>query len=149
MRRVLLVVLFVSACPLPHAEAVPHFARRYGVQCTHCHVMPPKLNQTGEDFFARGYRLDASEPKSTFPLSLWLRALGLASFNRISFENEYVPVKWASVGIRRDQVSRQRHATVFHLNFQASLKQHTFRLVIERREQPGNRATVAELSLVL
>ncbi|MGH9788770.1 MAG: hypothetical protein ACRD4U_08740 [Candidatus Acidiferrales bacterium] len=52
--------------------AAPHFARRYGVSCGTCHVIPPKLNQFGEEFLARGYRFPGDEPtQRTWPFAVW------------------------------------------------------------------------------
>lgn len=55
------------------AEAVPMFARAYGVECAQCHVSPPKLNAFGEMFAAHGYRAPSLEPKRrTWPFAIWL-----------------------------------------------------------------------------
>lgn len=50
----LLVAMFT---PVQEVQAVPHFARKYDVGCTTCHVLPPKLNAFGESFLARGYQM--------------------------------------------------------------------------------------------
>ncbi len=50
----LLISIFT---PVQEVQAVPHFARKYDVGCTTCHVLPPKLNTFGEAFLARGYRM--------------------------------------------------------------------------------------------
>ena len=55
-------------------EATPQFSRQYAVDCSYCHVAPPRLNQRGEDFLARGYRLDPLKPMPshrTVPLAVW------------------------------------------------------------------------------
>lgn len=68
-----LVVQLAAASPGPlGATAIPYFARKYGVACSQCHVAPPKLNATGEAFFARGYVLPGLEERSTWPFALWL-----------------------------------------------------------------------------
>src|SRR5215510_7003429 len=36
--------------------AMPLFARRFGVPCSTCHTSPPRLNETGYQFRAAGYR---------------------------------------------------------------------------------------------
>ncbi|HEX9759327.1 MAG TPA: hypothetical protein VGA40_00330, partial [Candidatus Acidoferrales bacterium] len=58
--------------PAERAQAIPYYARKYEVSCQTCHVSPPKLNQTGENFLANGYRF-ASERKTvrTLPLAVW------------------------------------------------------------------------------
>lgn len=40
------------------AEAIPVFARKYGVSCNLCHVAFPRLNSFGEDFAGQNMRLD-------------------------------------------------------------------------------------------
>lgn len=39
------------------AEALPMFARRLGVSCATCHTSPPRLNETGYQFRAAGFRM--------------------------------------------------------------------------------------------
>lgn len=67
--HILLVALSLTA-----TTDIPYFARAYDVACSHCHVAPPKLNATGEEFVARGYRLPGRERQSTWPLAAWLSA---------------------------------------------------------------------------
>jgi hypothetical protein len=54
------------------ALGIPYFARRYGVTCQRCHTTPPKLNEFGESFFARGYEMPGLTPRPTIPLAVWL-----------------------------------------------------------------------------
>ena len=45
------------------AEAIPAFARKYQFSCSTCHAPVPRLKAFGEQFAARGFRLDpAQEP---------------------------------------------------------------------------------------
>ncbi|MBW3635629.1 MAG: hypothetical protein KY445_04065 [Armatimonadetes bacterium] len=53
----LLLLCCVAGAMMQEAQAVPAFARKHDLQCTSCHVLPPKLNARGEAFRARGYRL--------------------------------------------------------------------------------------------
>ncbi len=77
-----LLVLGMALGLLAQASwTTPHFARKYNTSCGTCHVAPPKLNQTGENFLANGYRFadDASAPASerrTIPLAVWATARG-------------------------------------------------------------------------
>lgn len=52
---------------------IPHFARRYGLECGACHVSPPKLNEFGEAFVRNNYRLPELEDRArrTVPLAIW------------------------------------------------------------------------------
>lgn len=79
-------------CPMrpssvPEAKAIPAFARQYGMSCTQCHAMAPRLNPAGEAFRLNGFRWPGaanadkskeaakSEPaplyKKIFPKSGW------------------------------------------------------------------------------
>ncbi len=64
------------------AAEIPYFARRYGVSCAQCHVAPPKLNEFGQEFLARGYQMPGLVPRSTVPLAVWVsgrsESLGLS-----------------------------------------------------------------------
>lgn len=70
MLGALLVVAVTTAAP-PAADAAPHFARRYEVSCSRCHVLPPKLNEFGERFLAAGYDSPELTAKTTWPFALW------------------------------------------------------------------------------
>jgi len=64
---------------IKQAYAVPYFARKYNVTCNTCHVMPPVLNQFGENFLANGYKFPGGEQtKKTWPFALWLTQRGEA-----------------------------------------------------------------------
>ena len=52
----LLLVLF-STCFVDHAQALPAFARKYGLRCSACHEAWPMLNYFGQKFKDNGYQL--------------------------------------------------------------------------------------------
>lgn len=53
-------------------SGIPYFARKYGVNCSQCHLAPPKLNEFGYQFVLRGYRLpEPRDSRSTWPFALW------------------------------------------------------------------------------
>jgi hypothetical protein len=55
------------------SQATPQWARSTGMSCVDCHSLPPKLNERGEAFRTRGYRLAGGrEQTPTLPLALWL-----------------------------------------------------------------------------
>lgn len=68
----LLVIMALLVCEVSVANAVPLFARRYGVPCAQCHVAPPKLNEFGEAFVARGYEIPGMVARRTWPFALWV-----------------------------------------------------------------------------
>src|ERR1039458_6234458 len=49
------------------AQAIPAFARKFGVKCYTCHTIPPALNKTGYMFKRLGYRLPPDEMDGTKP----------------------------------------------------------------------------------
>ena len=53
-------LMFAGAAALGRSRtvlAMPMFARRLGVPCSTCHTSPPRLNETGYQFRAAGYRM--------------------------------------------------------------------------------------------
>lgn len=61
-------VLLLSAAP---SDAIPAFARKYQLSCSTCHDPAPRLKPFGEEFAARGFRLeDPSQepPRATYDL---------------------------------------------------------------------------------
>jgi len=49
--------VFLWLAGSPSANAMPLFARKYGVPCSTCHTTIPRLNETGYKFRAAGFRL--------------------------------------------------------------------------------------------
>jgi len=76
------VVALLLAVAAERAEAVPAFARTYGMSCSACHTAWPALNATGRMFKENGYTMERGQPKEelkitdeltlpkTFPLAL-------------------------------------------------------------------------------
>lgn len=54
---VLVSFLLTLLVPAP-ADAVPVFARKIGRNCTYCHTLFPKLNETGRVFLSGGFRFE-------------------------------------------------------------------------------------------
>jgi hypothetical protein len=53
-----LLAFAVFSLALPDAaDAIPAFARKYGVSCTLCHAPAPRLKAFGEEFAGRGFRM--------------------------------------------------------------------------------------------
>lgn len=59
--RLLLVLVCWGMLPI-RADAIPVFARRYGVSCQLCHNPVPMLTEFGETFAGNGFRMAANEP---------------------------------------------------------------------------------------
>src|SRR5688500_4053656 len=61
----LIPLLLGLALPTP-VEAIPAFARKYGVSCSLCHSPFPRLNAFGESFAANGFEFSPTEqPRDT------------------------------------------------------------------------------------
>jgi hypothetical protein len=75
------------------AHAIPQFARKYNLQCTACHTLPPMLNERGMDFWQRGLR---PKPDSdlkvnpTAPFAAWMTARQEDQLDR-DFGEGYIP----------------------------------------------------------
>lgn len=74
-----LAVIAIAFVPAT-LQATPQFARRYRVDCSHCHASPPRLNERGLRFLAAGYRFDVEAPSPTVPLAIW---------NTVDFERRH------------------------------------------------------------
>jgi mono/diheme cytochrome c family protein len=61
--------LCLAAATRP-AQAIPIFAQRYNMQCGACHSVLPELNQFGNEFRNRGYRLDGAPKHGTTVVAL-------------------------------------------------------------------------------
>lgn len=53
----LLIAFLFAAIALPEANALPAFARKYGLRCSACHEAWPMLNYFGQKFKDNGYQL--------------------------------------------------------------------------------------------
>jgi hypothetical protein len=71
MRRIWAVLLGTSAlvAAAESASALPAFARRYGVACHFCHDGYPKLNNNGQRFKERGFRMAQED---AFDAAAWI-----------------------------------------------------------------------------
>src|ERR1035437_9301428 len=61
---VLATLGYVVLAPQP-GQAIPAFARKFGLKCYSCHTIPPALNKTGYMFKRLGYRLPPDEMDGT------------------------------------------------------------------------------------
>ncbi len=66
LKAILLVFCIVLLMPQP-GNAIPAFARKYGVKCYTCHTVPPALNKNGYMFKRLGYRMPPDEMDGTKP----------------------------------------------------------------------------------
>lgn len=54
-------------CTTSSADAIPAFARQYGLSCATCHAAFPKLNAFGQQFSAHGYIFEGMQEKAYVP----------------------------------------------------------------------------------
>src|SRR5690606_7338280 len=94
--KLLWPLLLMSAVPMvapPSAEAIPVFARRYGVSCQLCHNPVPMLTEFGATFAGNGFRMSAAEPPrdtiNTGDPLLWLPNDLPLSFRLDSYAQAY------------------------------------------------------------
>ncbi len=80
------VVLAAAA----RSEAVPAFARRYDLECHFCHQGYPKLNNIGQRFKERGFRL---EHEDAFDRQAWIRSVpaSMRAKARLDFSDQDDP----------------------------------------------------------
>lgn len=64
VRAILLVFALILLMP-ERGNAIPAFARKYGVKCYTCHTIPPALNKNGYMFKRLGYRMPPDEMDGT------------------------------------------------------------------------------------
>ena len=63
---VLAALGYAVLAPTP-GQAIPAFARKFGLKCYACHTIPPALNKTGYMFKRLGYRVPPDEMDGTKP----------------------------------------------------------------------------------
>src|ERR1035438_2643115 len=63
-KAILLTFGLILLMPQP-GNAIPAFARKYGVKCYACHTVPPALNKNGYMFKRLGYRMPPDEMDGT------------------------------------------------------------------------------------
>lgn len=73
MRKITLTALSLTLATvvfITNTEAMPNFARKYNLPCSGCHTVIPRLNETGFNFRAAGYRMpeEIGKPVPTFNL---------------------------------------------------------------------------------
>jgi hypothetical protein len=66
IKAFLLVIGLIVLMPQP-GNAIPAFARKYGVKCYACHTIPPALNKNGYMFKRLGYRMPPDEMDGSKP----------------------------------------------------------------------------------
>ncbi len=96
-RKRLLVVSLAAAGFLfalaGESEALPNFARKYGADCSMCHVAVPKLNRFGYEFRLAGFRIPSQIGKEELPFNLadYFAARFVEQYSYVDFRDESTP----------------------------------------------------------
>ena len=114
-----LVTLACAAAPRP-AHAVPLFAQRYNLRCDACHSVLPELNQFGNDFRNRGYRIDGAPKHGTTIVAL-REQLGYTETPTDGTTRKFVPAGAALGAAEIGQVEAFVHETLGSEGSSASL----------------------------
>ncbi len=111
-------ILLLTAVP---SDAIPAFARKYQYSCSTCHAPAPRLKPFGEEFAARGFRLEdpSQEPSRatydvgdpTLKLSrdvpLAIRLDGYASFGEKKSRGTDVQYPWVFKALSGGQINEK------------------------------------------
>ncbi|GEJ56792.1 hypothetical protein [Anaeromyxobacter diazotrophicus] len=102
--RIRVLVALTVAFAAARAEAIPAFARKYGMSCTACHVAWPILNQQGQNFRDNGYRfkLGKDDPVTVSPayVPLSLRTTAAYQYTRTTNQpSDQGPITTQSGGV--------------------------------------------------
>src|SRR5271169_5622152 len=97
----LMPVLVALGCavlaPQP-AHAIPAFARKFGVKCYTCHMIPPVLNKTGYMFKRLGYRMPPDEMDGSKPAP---KIIDLDKNIKFSITNSLAIITQASFNVEK------------------------------------------------
>jgi len=93
VKGILLVLGLVLLMPQP-GNAIPAFARKYGVKCYTCHTVPPALNKNGYMFKRLGYRMPPDEMDGSKPAP---KITALDKDIKFSLTNSFALILQASV----------------------------------------------------
>ncbi|HLA77190.1 MAG TPA: hypothetical protein VJU18_06390 [Vicinamibacteria bacterium] len=89
-RSALAALTVVMLAAAVRSEAIPAFARRYDLECHFCHQGYPKLNNIGQRFKERGFRL---EHEDAFDRQAWSRSVpaSMRARARLDFSDQGDP----------------------------------------------------------
>ncbi len=62
----------VLSSVISNLNAIPLFARAYKLRCSSCHMLPPKVNKSGDQFVMSGYSLETQPAHPKLPISVWI-----------------------------------------------------------------------------
>jgi hypothetical protein len=86
-----------ALAPQP-AHAIPAFARKFGVKCYTCHLIPPVLNKTGYMFKRLGYRMPPDEMDGSKPAP---KIIDLDKNIKFSMTNSLAIITQASFNVEK------------------------------------------------
>ena len=101
-----------AVCP-QRAQAVPAFARKYGVKCYNCHTIPPVLNKTGYMFKRLGYRLPPDDMDGT---KAWPKISELDKDIKFSITNSLAVISQGSFTVDKTRNDTSTSNSSFNLD---------------------------------
>lgn len=101
--RVFLFVLGVILLMPQPGNAIPAFARKFGVKCYTCHTIPPALNKNGYMFKRLGYRMPPDEMDGSKPAP---KITELDKDIKFSLENTFALLLQASVSDEKTEADK-------------------------------------------
>lgn len=93
VKVILFVIGLILLMPQP-GNAIPAFARKYGVKCYTCHTIPPALNKNGYMFKRLGYRMPPDEMDGTKPAP---KVNALDKYIKFSITNSFALIMQGSL----------------------------------------------------
>jgi hypothetical protein len=115
------VVALLQFCLMPGSgNALPLFARKYGFQCTQCHMAFPRLNAFGMKFRQNGYRLDGEKGKppweeKEFPLSL-VGNVGIQNLNYKDSDTSFTTTSFVQNAVEFHTAGTLAENITFHFD---------------------------------
>lgn len=65
MKRLSLLFILVALWVAAPAHAISAFSRKEGIPCSGCHIRANRMNQTGLDYYRRGFRMSLAPAEAT------------------------------------------------------------------------------------
>jgi len=94
-------------------QAIPAFARKYGVKCYSCHTIPPALNKTGYMFKRLGYRMPPDEMDGSKPAP---KITELGKDIKFSITNSFALIGQGSFTVDKAKADTTTSSTSFNLD---------------------------------
>jgi hypothetical protein len=109
---ILAALASTALIPQP-VQAIPAFARKFGVKCYTCHTIPPALNKNGYMFKRLGYRMPPDEMDGTKPAP---KISELDKDIKFSITNSLAIITQGSFTVDKNQADTSTTSNSFNLD---------------------------------